>query len=716
MPGRADVASGVSVLFTVRPLLLRPGEYCFKEDSMKRSLIFGLIAVLSAGLVFVGCDNGTTSNEPSTVVTPDGVVIDHTANTAAGLKTDLMDTNHPDWQVIAFDISGAATSFADSTTIPAGKTVVLVNSGGEKTISVGTGGLIIEGKLIVSNNTGVSATTANKIFVGGAGSVEVQKGGGLVVDDQKSVSNYVVNSTAVDSVLTKRVSFAGGSSLVIDKEVFATVDEIGTILRYLSAGTSVSASVSRAVGVPTGESVLSLGTEQNFKPSEIVGIDGMSKDRVLEIKAKQKEDVTTLTIPPGAWIEAIEPVTSVLTLDVSGGFRVPAGSFNDLTSVTVDGALDAAGNAFPKLTSLTVSGELYAPSATGDPTGGIVINVGNGGTVELGSIAKLNTGSTVAAGGSLSADLPASSAGALVTAPGAKINGVETTGGGYETIDAITTFEAGKTYQLKAKASGENPHIITLSSATTLPAGATLVIPQGIVLLLSGPTTTFTVNGTVKAAGDVTLAAEAAKPTNPIAGTGMITVETTGTVATMPKISTQQVSETDLNPASANFTVSSTKNLATGRLDVKLYGTVTGGIPTSGVIDGMWHPAGNSKPGIGTDWSWVTFDDLLPALAANFVLKQTNQAFRYYKSTEETEELSEPVETAEGSVYVSADNRVAYKWRKYTSASPATEWWGILLWSGANPKTATIEVTPAANDGNAFTITVDWSGLRINNS
>jgi hypothetical protein len=120
------------------------GEYHFKEDSMKRSLIFGLIAVLSAGLVFVGCSQATDSTETGgDIPVAGGVVIDHTVNDAGDLKDDLMDTKHPDWQVIAFDISGGTASFANSTTIPAGKTVVLVNSGDEKTISVGTGGLII---------------------------------------------------------------------------------------------------------------------------------------------------------------------------------------------------------------------------------------------------------------------------------------------------------------------------------------------------------------------------------------------------------------------------------------------------------------------------------------------------------------------------------------------------------------------------------------------
>jgi hypothetical protein len=565
----------------------------------------------------------------------------------------------------------------------------------------------------VSNNTGVNATTDNKIFVGGAGSVDVQKGGKLAIDDQKSVSNYVVNSTAVDSVLTKRVSFAGGSQLVIEKEVFATVDEIGTILRYLSVGTSVSASVSRAVGVPTGESVFSLGTDQNFKPSQIVGINGMSKDRVLEIKAKQKEDATNLAIPPGAWIEAVEPVTSVQTLEVSGGFRVPAGSFNDLTSVTVAGALDAAGNAFPKLASLTVSGELYAPEATGD-TAGIVINVGSGGSVQLGTIAKLNAGCTVAARGSLNAVLPASSAGMLTTEPGARINGVETTGGGYEIIDTIGTLEAGKTYELKAK-TGDGGTTIPMSSATTLPAGATLVIPEGITLAVS--TINFTVNGTVKAAGTVTVAQGGA-----IIGTG--TIEATGTVAGMPKFPTAQLNSGNANPTGV-YISSSTKNLSTGRIEIRLSGTVAGGFPNN-IVNGLWGNPGNNIP--DGNWSWVVITNILPdPVAGTMVIKHTNQSLSYYKGTNHdfvtTTPLTEASPEEDPDVYISANNTEVYKWKKYLmtgtdtiSGQPADttdNGFGILLWSAASSKTATLDITPVPGKGTPYTVTVDWSGLRI---
>ena len=47
---------------------------------IKKGLVFGLIAVLSAVFVFTGCNTGTSndSGSSSPVVTPDGVVVDRT--------------------------------------------------------------------------------------------------------------------------------------------------------------------------------------------------------------------------------------------------------------------------------------------------------------------------------------------------------------------------------------------------------------------------------------------------------------------------------------------------------------------------------------------------------------------------------------------------------------------------------------------------------------
>jgi hypothetical protein len=241
------------------------------------------------------------------------------------------------------------------------------------------------------------------------------------------------------------------------------------------------------------------------------------------------------------------------------------------------------------------------------------------------------------------------------------------------------------------------------------------VIPEEITLAVSGQTTIFTVNGTVKAAGTVSVTDAT------IAGTG--TIEATGTVAGMPKFTTTQFQSTDPNPANANWAISSTKNLATGRLDIKLYGTVTGvsgETGFSGVIGSdLWGPNGAGRP--AGNWSWVMLDGAFPyAVASGSVLKITNQAWSYFKgSTDDAvaaiisqTPLTVPAENSAASIYISADNTDVYSWKK-TTGVPKDDSWGVLLWSAASSKTATLEVTPVSGTG-AYTVTLDWSGLTIN--
>ena len=100
------------------------------------------------------------------------------------------------------------------------------------------------------------------------------------------------------------------------------------------------------------------------------------------------------------------------------------------------------------------------------------------------------------------------------------------------------------------------------------------------------------------------------------------------------------------------------------------------------------------------------------------MIKQTNQALRYYQGADDiltTEpDPANPPTTSGGTIYI--DSSKAYKLKKYTSASGAVDGsnsgFGVLFWSGASPKTATIEITPATADSD-YTVIVDWSGVTI---
>ncbi|MDR3161646.1 MAG: hypothetical protein LBU28_08545 [Spirochaetaceae bacterium] len=175
------------------------------------------------------------------------------------------------------------------------------------------------------------------------------------------------------------------------------------------------------------------------------------------------------------------------------------------------------------------------------------------------------------------------------------------------------------------------------------------------------------------------------------------------------------------------------KDLKTGTITVKLGGKVDGGFSTWAETN-IWGTAGGDKPTTGA-WSWAVLDGLLSAdaLVANTVIRQTNQALHYYEgasdilSTEPS--LSSPPTGPASTIYIDATK--AYKLRKYETAGDAADiaanagtgtpaGFGILLWSGANPKTATLVITPASVTASgvtttppAYTVIVDWSALDI---
>jgi hypothetical protein len=603
---------------------------------MKQSLIFVLIAVLSAGLVLTGCSSDSDSGSSGTASdTIDGIVIDATVANEAGLKAALLNDRI---EVVALVLS-ADTSLTEVTVIPYGKTLVLLNTAGDRhSLTPTTSGLNIRGSVIVSENTELTVTETRPVSLWSDGNIQVQARGLLTTDKRSTVSNWTDAGVGQESVLLKNVRYGGGSTLRVTGEgnVF-TIDAINALLAGLTPGT-------RAVNAPTGPSRLDLTDKLTLiKPSDVAQLAGTSDTRRVSLEPDAIETAADITIPAGAEVTIAQDLPTVRTL--------------------------------------VVGGSLSAPSIGGaEATAAVKVTVNGGGTLSVATPITFAAESTIASGGAFNGTPSSVSASQPTMSPGAVINGtpVKTDPGVVAVINAagLTGLEAGKTYQIVGSVSAETVAVI---------ADATLLIPEGATLTLTG-------------AG--------------ITGAGTVIVEAGGSATGMPKLSTQKVSETDLNPASADFTVSSTKNLATGRLDVKLYGTVNGETEFAEVIKtNLWGAAGAARP--AGNWSWVTFDNLLPALDANFVIRQTNQAFRYYKADAGTAvgaDLEEPSTSAGGSIYVSADNTVAYKWRKYESSVLATEWWGILLWSGAS--TTALEVTPASGTG--FTVTLDWSGLRIN--
>jgi hypothetical protein len=282
-------------------------------------------------------------------------------------------------------------------------------------------------------------------------------------------------------------------------------------------------------------------------------------------------------------------------------------------------------------------------------------------------------------------------------APGAKINGTTVKEGISSLVPVMNaaglpaTLETGKTYQIVGS--------VTIDGAVTVPAEVTLLIPAGAKLTATG-----------------------------ITGAGTVIVEAGGSATGMPSFSTDKITDTqaDANTDLEEVTIASTKNLATGSIDIKLYGEVEDGL-SEGAVANIWTAAGSGKP--AGNWSWVVIDNLLPEpVAGDMDIKQTNDSFRYYTGKGDEHVSTTPIESAKAEapqIYIPATGS-PYKWKKYTltqqgdtikgqPADTANNGFGVLLWSAAPSKTATIAIArPSTNPTLSYTVIVDWSGLKIN--
>jgi hypothetical protein len=214
--------------------------------------------------------------------------------------------------------------------------------------------------------------------------------------------------------------------------------------------------------------------------------------------------------------------------------------------------------------------------------------------------------------------------------------------------------------------------------------------------------------------------------------TGEGTLVVYGTASGMPALSTEE----DKNPTGyASITISSKKDLKSGDITINLGGSIT-----ENVSETLWASAGNSKP--SGRWSWAVITGILPVkatgggnleAASSIEIKQSNQSLHYYSSTVPAGDLSSakalptsaPIitntETNQACIFLLPDGS-AYKWAKYgegrNPVDSTDNGFGVLLWSGADLKKATIEIKPtsAMVPASPYTVIVDWSELTINSN
>jgi hypothetical protein len=434
---------------------------------IKRSLVYGGVAALAAAiLIFAGCSQATDSDNSSVpAVTPDGVVVDRTVASGDLLIRELAD---PEVDVVAFVLGESDPSITATIIIPAGKTVYLLNYGNELRTLTPTKGLEVRGTLIVSESTALKAAGDGKVYLGNSGSLQIQAGGELITDKLKGVSDLTDAGVAVDTVLGKsRIRYAGGSALTITDEAGLAVDGIKALLSDITPAAGSARSVA---GQVTGSSTLALeAVLTNIKPSDIYKEFGalISGNRAFTVKPGKTETESSITIPAGARI-----------------------------TIKADDLLTTVGE-------LIVEGVLEASAATGDTTksDGIKITVGPAGEAKVEKIEKVTADSKVAAGGKLKgpAEIPVEK--------GAIINGLEVSDEGKITLIPPFTGNAG------ALTVAEGTALITTTipqtaTGVTIPAGATLLIPEGVTLTIDGnvdssgtPPSTFTLAGTIKVGG-----------------------------------------------------------------------------------------------------------------------------------------------------------------------------------------------------------------------
>jgi hypothetical protein len=429
-----------------------------KEDSMRRSLVFVLIAVVSAAFLVTGCSQATESDSGIVIGSR---LVDTVVTTEVGLLAALY---NPAYQVIAvtgneadasfYDNGGAAFSTVEE--IPADKTVVLYRQ-----VVPALTGLEVKGLLVVEGNGELVATATNRIRVT-EGAIEVINGT-ITVD---SVVDIHGEGIQIQILGTGKAYIAGGTLNITNP--LASLQDVKTAFSWVPKGQVVIDTVTGAV-----------------KPSELTQIPATNTRRltITDPLIDGEDDATSLTVPEGMTFETADPLAFLTDLDVKGTLTASAATFEKVENLTVTGDLTAgsanyasvkalevttafggASANFPALESLTVKkGGEFTASTIGSAAG-ISIAVEKGGEAEVATITKLLDGA-IAGELIVSASVALFEAdAAIIAAAGGTVNGIVFPG---ETpITALAT------------------NVINIGDST-IPAGKTLTIGTGTKIILA---------------------------------------------------------------------------------------------------------------------------------------------------------------------------------------------------------------------------------------
>jgi hypothetical protein len=351
---------------------------------MKKSLLFGLLAVLAAVFIFTACDNGSTSS-PTTITDKVPIEVDVVVTTEADLRAVLDPDADPSWEgeIIGLNVPGGGTLILTADLIiPAGYKVFVI---GNTTLSTdGTqapggandAGLTVEGHVrVLAEATLKVPEDGEPIVVKGDGSILVEYEGNLDLYKVTDINDGTTPRPA--TVLnTDKVKVTGGT---LTLAAFTKMDDLSDAFGSVESGDLVIDGI------------------KPIKPSQITGFD-TNKDRRITVTVAKGETEATLHVPKGMTLTATGPLTEVTTLTVDGKFTA-TGSIPKLTDLTISGEFDASGNTFLLLKTLTVeAGGKSALASTFTVLDTLVVN----GTLDTaGSTFTVPVNVTVGAAGEL---------------------------------------------------------------------------------------------------------------------------------------------------------------------------------------------------------------------------------------------------------------------------------------------------------------------------
>jgi hypothetical protein len=486
---------------------------------MKKGLIFGLIAVLSAAFLITGCSQGTDSGS-STSFQIGGRLVDIAVGTEGALYAAL---NNPDYQIIGITSAIALTTSTGTsqvTEIPAGKTVVLYASLTPPTDAPLTvnGTVIVEGAGVLVGDHGTSEVEVNN------GHIEVINGT-ISVDVPEAIHGVPVTQEIFG---TGKVQFAGGY-LTISNHL-TTLEKVKTVFGWVPHGT-----------------VTIDGVDEDIKPSVLAAaIAAFPSTAIRRLVITDPvpfvapgDTATEITIPVGLTFTTADPLASLTSLNVKGTLIATSATLAGVTDLAVSGTLTAGNATYTNLTSLTVersinplgfvintplsalellevkAGGIFASTAaigtTVGVTGveGIEVKIAPEGSATVAGITNLKP-STIE-GALTAASFTYDSTGNTPTPLSVAADGI---------INGITFPASTPIARIGANTVTIEDYTVTVDKSFIIPAARTLTIAAGKTLTYHGPIT-------IAPTGNLVLATDTGNSAAKIAGTGSITAGAT---------------------------------------------------------------------------------------------------------------------------------------------------------------------------------------------